>query len=64
MFFNLTQPQKMAYKGPKKAGNNPKIRSKSKVRIDGSLENKNSSDIWLDIKTVFEPYPNIPKKPI
>ena len=30
--------------------------SKSKVRIDGNIDNKNCSTAWVDRKTVFEPY--------
>ena len=37
---------------------NIKIRSKFKVWIEGSKENISCSVIWVDPKTVFEPYPN------
>ena len=55
--------------GPEKAKKNPKIRSKLKVRIEGSRENKSCLSEWVDPKNVFEPYydPNLahwgPKKP-
>ena len=49
--------------GPQKVKNDPKIMSKSKVRIERTIENKSCSTTWVDIKTVFELYPdpeNIP----
>ena len=36
--------------------NDPKIKSKSKVRIEENIENKSCSTICVDPKTVFEPY--------
>ena len=34
-----------------------KIKSNSKVRIEGSKENENCSTISVDTKTIFEPKP-------
>ena len=39
--------------GPKKVKNDPKIKSKSKVRIDENIENKSSSTTWVNPKTVL-----------
>ena len=36
-----------------------KIKSNSKVRIEGSKENENCSTISVDTKTIFEPTPKI-----
>ena len=36
----------------------PKIKSKSKVRIEGKIGNKSLSTKWVDPKTVFQPYPD------
>ena len=55
--------------GPQKPKTNPKIWSKLKVRIKGSIENKSCSAIQSDPKNVFEPNPTSklahwgPKKP-
>ena len=38
--------------------------SKSKFRIGGTIENKSCSTIWVDPKTVFEPYPNLKNSPL
>ena len=46
--------------GPQKLKNDPKIKSKSNVRIKGNIENGSCSTTWVDPKTVFEPFP-IPK---
>ena len=56
--MNLTPTPKLAYWGPKKAKKGPKIRSKSKVRIEWSIENQSCLSIWVDLKNFFEPYPN------
>ena len=40
---------------PKKA---PKLVRIIKVRIEGSIENKKNSALWIDIKPDFEPHPN------
>ena len=39
-----------------KAKNSPKIRSKSKFKIDVSLNHKSCSAIQVDTTTAFEPY--------
>ena len=43
---------------PQKVKNCPKIKSKLKVWIEGTIENKCCSTKWVDPKTVFEPYPD------
>ena len=47
--WTLTQP-KTSPLGPQKVTNDPKIRSKSKVWIQGSTENKSYSAVWVDPK--------------
>ena len=42
---------------PQKIKNDPKIKSKSKVRIEENIENKSFSTTWVDPKIVFQPYP-------
>ena len=54
-FLTLPQPQKSP-SGPQKVKNDPKIKSISKVRIQGTIENKSFSTKRVDPKTVFEPY--------
>ena len=44
--------------GPQKVKNDPKIKSKSNVRIEGNIENEICSITRVDRKTVFKPYPN------
>ena len=46
---------KIAHLGPKNVKNDPKINSISKVRIEGTIENKSCSTTWVDPKVVFEP---------
>ena len=48
--------------GPQKVKNDPKIKSKSKVRIQEDIENKSCSATWGDSQTVFEPPPPWPQK--
>ena len=57
----LTQTQKNSPLVAQKSQKGPKIRSKIKVKIEGSIENKNYSAIWNGPKAVFESYSN-PKK--
>ena len=45
---------------PQKQKNNLKITSKLKVRIEGSMENDNSSATWVEPKKVFESYQKTP----
>ena len=40
--------------GPKKVKNDPIIKSKSKVKIDVSIENKSFTTSWLVPKTFFK----------
>ena len=40
--------------GPQKVKDDPKIKSKSNVRIEGNTENEGCSTTWVDPKTVFE----------
>ena len=35
-----------------KVNNNPKIKSKSNVRIEGNKENEKNCTIWVDPKTI------------
>ena len=44
--------------GPQKEKNDPKIKYKSKVRIEETIENKSCSTTWVDPKTVLELYPD------
>ena len=44
--------------GPQKVKNDPKIKSKSNVRIEGNIENESCLTAWLDPKKVVEPYSN------
>ena len=54
-FRTLPQP-KNSLLGPQKVKNDPKIKSKSNVRIEGNIENESCSTTWIDPKTVFEPF--------
>ena len=40
-----------------KSQTNPKIKSKSNVRIEGNLENESCSTIWVDPKQFSNPTP-------
>ena len=53
----LPQPKNSPL-GPKKVKNDPKIKSKSKVRIEINIENESYSTTWVDPKTIVEPYHN------
>ena len=44
--------------GPQKVKNDPKIKSKLNIRIERNKDNKSCSTIWVDLKTVVEPYSN------
>ena len=48
--------------GPTKVKNNPKIKSKSNFRLEGSIENKSLSTTWVDPKTIFKPSSLGPQK--
>ena len=47
--------------GPKKAKNDSKIKSKSKVSIEENIEIQSYSTRWVDPKPVFEPNPATPQ---
>ena len=44
--------------------NDPKIKSKSNVRIEGNIENESCSTTWVDPQTVFEPCSNPKNSPL
>ena len=46
------------------AKSNPKIKSKSNIRIDGNIQKESCSTTWEDPKTVNEPYPNPKNSPL
>ena len=46
--------------GPQNVKNDPKIKSKSNVRIERNKENESFLTSWVDPKTVVKPY-SIPK---
>ena len=50
--------------GPKKAKNDPKIQLNLKVKIEGILENKSCSTIWVDPKIIFKPNSNSENSPL
>ena len=51
--------------GPKKkAKNNPKIQLNLKVKIEGMLENKSCSTMWVDPKIIFKPNSNPKNSPL
>ena len=54
-FLNPTPTPKKAHLGPKKAKNGPKIKSKSKGRIEGTIKNKSCSNTWVDSKQFLNP---------
>ena len=47
-----------------KCQNDPKIKSKSNDRIEGNIENESCSTIWVDPKTVIEPYSDPKNSPL
>ena len=56
--FNPTPTPKNSPLGPQNIKNDPKIRSKSEVRIKRTIENKSWSPKWVNLKTVAKPYSN------
>ena len=50
--------------GPQKVKKDPKIKSKSKVRIEGTVETETCSTTWVDPKKVFEPLPDPKNSPL
>ena len=53
MFLKPTVTPKITHWGPQKQ-NHPKIRSKFKVKTEGSIENKSCSATHINSKKVFE----------
>ena len=51
-FWTLPKPQKSPLE-PQKVKNDPKFKEKSKVRIEGNIENEIYLDTWVEPKTVF-----------
>ena len=49
---------------PQKIKIDPKIKSKSNVRIARNKENESYSTTWVDPKTVFKSYPNPKNSPL
>ena len=66
MFNYMSRPQNSVWTLPptQKVENDPKIKSKSDVRIEGNIEDEKCSTTWVDPKTVFEPYPNPKNSPL
>ena len=59
--MNIFEPyptQKYSPLGLRKPKTIPKLGQKIKARIEGSIGNKNCSIIRVDLKAVFDPYPN------
>ena len=50
--------------GSQKFKNDPKINSKSNVRIYRNRENESCSTTCVDLKTVFKPYPDPKNSPL
>ena len=50
--------------GPQKIKTDPKIKSKSNIRIERNKENESYSTTWLDPKTVVDPYPSPKNAPV
>ena len=50
--------------GLEKQKNDTKIKSNSKVRIEENIKNQSCSTTWVDLKTVFEPYPEPKDSPL
>ena len=61
-FWMLPWPKKSPL-GPQKVQTDPKIKSKAKVRIEENIGNKSCSTAWVDLKTVFEPFPDPQNSP-
>ena len=55
-FWTLLEPQKVK--------NDPKIKSKSNVRIERNIENESCSTTWVELRTFFEPFPNSKNSPL
>ena len=63
-FSTLPLAPKQPIMASKIKKNNPKIKSKSKVRIRGTIENVGCSTTWVDPKTISEPEPKPQKSTI
>ena len=68
LFNYMSKPQKnfRAKNSPlglQKVKNDPKIQSKSNVRIERNIINESCPTTWIDPITVFEPYPNPKNSP-
>ena len=50
--------------GPQKVKNDPKIKSKSNVRIEGNIENESCSSTWLDPENSYGTLSRPPNQPI
>ena len=53
--FQIYLDPKNSPLGPQKVKSDPKIKSKSKVKVEENIENKICSTTQVDPKTVFEP---------
>ena len=60
----MVRPQKQPIRAPKSEKKVPKIKSKSNVRIEETIENKSWLATWVDPKTIFEPNPEPKKSPL
>ena len=58
----LNSKEEAHYIGAPEIQTDPEITLKLKVRIEGNIDNKSCSPIWVDPKSVFWPYPD-PKLP-
>ena len=58
----MSRPQNSPL-GRQKVKNDPKINSKSNVRIERNIENESYSTTWVDPKTVAKPYSNPQSSP-
>ena len=63
-FLELYLDPKNCPLGPQKVKNYPKIKSKSKVRIEGTIENKSCSTTLVDPKKVIESFSNPKYSPL
>ena len=62
-FLNPNLPKNSPL-GPQKVKNDPKIKSKLNIRIEGNIENESCLTASVEPKIVFEPYPNPKYSPI
>ena len=51
-FWTLLHPN-ISPLGPQKVKKDPKIKSKSNVKIEGNVENDSCLTTWVDPKTIF-----------